>query len=60
MDTDTQQINPRTGLVFAALGAVVCFAVAGLLYVFVLGKEPMVQVDMEALSENPAEEGMVQ
>ena len=39
-----QDMNPRTVLIAAAIGAVVCFLLAILIYLFAFGKEPMVPV----------------
>jgi hypothetical protein len=38
-------ISPKRAMVYAALGAVVCFTLAILIVLFVIGKEPMVSID---------------
>ena len=48
-----QDMNPRTVLIAAAIGAVVCFLLAILIYLFAFGKEPMVPVYTEDFDAVP-------
>jgi hypothetical protein len=37
--------SPKRAILYAVLGAVVCFTLAILIVLFVIGKEPMVSID---------------
>jgi hypothetical protein len=40
-----EQLDPRKGALLAAIGAGCCIILAAFMYAFVLGKEPMMQID---------------